>query len=149
MQVNSNKIHSIGSDALAEEELLSGKTARLVILVFALNMVSAALFIYLINRPVYDEPYNIFDVHTYATQGLSLETLLSHRNPPGPTGFLWMAAGVRLLRGEECQAQQIPGILVWSFAGHDGFSARDGSHGDFTHRSSLTPLCCIRSSLLD
>jgi hypothetical protein len=113
MQANSNKIHSIGSDALAEEELLSGKTARLVILVFALNMVSAALFIYLINRPVYDEPYNIFDVHKYATQGLSLETLLSHRNPPGPAGFLWMAAGVRLLRGEELRDARITILVSW------------------------------------
>src|ERR1700681_4692358 len=113
MQANSNKIHSIGSDALAEEVLLSGKTARVVILVFALNMVSAALFIYLINRPVYDDPYNIFDVHKYATQGLSLETLLSHRNPPGPAGFLWMAAGVRLLRGEELRDARITILVSW------------------------------------
>src|SRR6478735_11649198 len=72
---------------------------RLVILIFALNVISAALFIGVVDRPVYDDKYNFRDVQLYAHNGLSVATLLAHRNPPGPTSFLWMAAGVRLLRG--------------------------------------------------
>src|SRR5580693_8899221 len=97
----------------AAEQLWSGKLVRFVIVVFALNVISAALFIGMVNRQVYDEPYNIFDVHNYATRGFSMETLLSHRNPPGPTGFLWMAAGVRLLRGEELRDARIATLTSW------------------------------------
>jgi hypothetical protein len=95
------------------EQVWSAKLTRFVIVVFALNVVSAALFIGMIHRQVYDEPYNIFDVHNYATRGLSMETLLSHRNPPGPTGFLWMAAGVRLLGGEELRDARIATLMSW------------------------------------
>jgi hypothetical protein len=86
---------------------------KLIILVFALNVISAALFIGLINRPVYDDQYNIFDVQSYAREGLSVATLLSHRNPPGPISFLWMAAGVRLLGGEELRDVRIATLLSW------------------------------------
>lgn len=87
------------------------RTTRFVVLVFALNIISAGLFIALVHRPVYDDPFNVFDVHNYATRGLSMETLLSHRNPPGPTGFLWMAAEVRLLGGNELTDARIA-VLV-------------------------------------
>ena len=97
----------------ANEPSDSGTISRLVIGLLLLNLISAALFIGLVNRPVYDEPYNIFDVHNYATRGLSMETLLSHRNPPGPTGFLWMAAGVRLLSGSELRDARIAVLLSW------------------------------------
>jgi hypothetical protein len=55
---------------------------------FVLNVISATLFIGFVRRPVYDDPFNIYDVHNYAAKGFSMDTLLSHRNPPGPTGFL-------------------------------------------------------------
>lgn len=97
----------------AAEQGWNEKLSRLVALVFALNMLSAALFIGMVNRQVYDEPYNIFDVHNYATRGISMETLLSHRNPPGPTGFLWMAAGVRLLGGDELRDARIATLISW------------------------------------
>jgi hypothetical protein len=86
---------------------------RFLIFLFVLNVISAALFIGFVNRPVYDEPYNIFDVHNYATRSLSVDTLLSHRNPPGPTSFLWMAAGVRLLGGEELRDARIAILMSW------------------------------------
>ena len=86
---------------------------RFFILLFVLNVISAALFIGFVNRPVYDDPFNIFDVHNYASRGLSVDTFLSHRNPPGPTGFLWMAAGVRLLGGEELRAARIAILVSW------------------------------------
>jgi hypothetical protein len=97
----------------AEEEQWNRRTARFVILIFALNVISAALFIGLVQRPVYDDPYNVFDVHNYATRGLSMDTLLSHRNPPGPTGFLWMAAGVRFLGGNELTDARIAVLVGW------------------------------------
>ncbi len=89
----------------------------IIILALVLNMISAALFIGLVNRPVYDDPYNIFDVHIYATRGLSVDTLLSQRNPPGPTSFLWMAAGVRLLGGGELRNARIANLMSWLLLG--------------------------------
>src|SRR5947209_6201667 len=89
----------------------------IIILALVLNLISAALFIGLVNRPVYDDPYNIFDVHNYATRGLSVDTLLSQRNPPGPTSFLWMAAGVRLLGGDELRNARIANLMSWLLLG--------------------------------
>jgi hypothetical protein len=85
----------------------------LLILLFVLNLISAALFIALVNRPVYDDPLNMFDVHNYATKGLSVDALLSHRNSPGPTSFLWMAAGVRLLGGQQLRDARIAVLISW------------------------------------
>ncbi len=89
----------------------------IIILALVLDLISAALFIGLVNRPVYDDPYNIFDVHNYATRGLSVDTLLSQRNPPGPTSFLWMAAGVRLLGGGELRDARIANLMSWLLLG--------------------------------
>jgi hypothetical protein len=86
---------------------------QFLILLLVLNVISAALFIGFVNSPVYDDPPNILDVHNYATKGLSLDTLLSQRNPPGPTSFLWMAAGVRLLGGEELRDARIAVLVSW------------------------------------
>jgi hypothetical protein len=86
---------------------------RLIILVFALNVISAALFILLVNRPVYDDIYNTFDVHTYATQGVSLATVRANRNPPGPVSFIWMAAAVRLFGGDELLDARAAILFSW------------------------------------
>jgi hypothetical protein len=101
----------------AAEKLSSEKIRRIVILVFSLNVISAALFIGLVNRPVYDDPFNIYDVHNYATHGLSVDALMSQRNPPGPTSFLWMAAGVRLLDGDELRDARIASLASWALLG--------------------------------
>lgn len=96
-----------------EAHAWSQRYLRLVIIAFVLNAISATLFIGLINRPVYDDRYNMFDVRSYAHSGLSVATVLSQRNPPGPTSFLWMAAGVRLLGGEELRHARIAALLSW------------------------------------
>jgi hypothetical protein len=96
-----------------EERALGGNYFRPIILLFSLNVVSALLFMSLVNCPVYDDKYNISDVHAYASKGFSVATLLAHTNPPGPTSFLWMAAGVRLLRGEELLDGRIAVLLSW------------------------------------
>jgi hypothetical protein len=120
MHANSGQSLPVPSDSIsngagpsAGEQVRNGKIARFALQIFALNVLSATLFISMVNRQVYDEPYNIFDVHNYAARGLSMETLLSHRNPPGPTGFLWMAAGVRLLGGEELRDARLATLMSW------------------------------------
>src|SRR2546425_9665146 len=95
----------------------SSRISRFIIVLFAANVISVVLFIGLVNRPAYDDPYNIFDVHNYATRGLSVGTLLSQRNPPGPTSFLWMAAGVRLLGGDELRDARIANLMSWLLLG--------------------------------
>jgi hypothetical protein len=86
---------------------------KLVIIAFALNVISAALFIGLVNRPVYDDKFNFRDVEIYAHHGLSVASVLSQRNPPGPTSFLWMAAGVRLFGGGELHDARIANLISW------------------------------------
>ena len=88
---------------------------RLVFTAFVLNLLSAFLFIDVVNRPVYDDPYNISDVHNYAANGVSITTLRSQRNPPGPLSFLWMAAAVRLVGGEELRAARLGSVASWIF----------------------------------
>lgn len=96
-----------------EGDAWSRRYLRLVIIAFVLNVISATLFITLINRPIYDDRYNMVDVQSYAHSGLSVATVLSQRNPPGPTSFLWMAAGVRLFGGEELRHARIAALLSW------------------------------------
>jgi hypothetical protein len=104
-----------GQDFQTEGDAWFERHLNLVILVFALNVLSSALFIGLVNRPVYDDHHNISDVQSYAHKGLSIATVLSQRNPPGPTSFLWMAAGVRLLGGDELRDARIATLLSWAF----------------------------------
>jgi hypothetical protein len=100
-------------DCQIEGQSWTRRYLSLVIIAFALNLVSAALFIGFVNRPVFDDKYNVSDVQTYAHKGLSVATVLSHRNPPGPTSFLWMAAGVRLLGGGELRDARIANLISW------------------------------------
>ncbi|MGA8220164.1 MAG: hypothetical protein WB780_00810 [Candidatus Acidiferrales bacterium] len=86
---------------------------RLIAIVFVLNVISAALFMHFVDRPVYDDQYNIYDVHAYATKGLSVPAIHAQRNPPGPASFLWMAAMVRLLAGDELLDARIGALLSW------------------------------------
>jgi hypothetical protein len=90
---------------------------RLAVLLLALNLVSAALFITLVNRPVYDDGFNLFDVHNYAEKGITLDTLRSQRNAPGPTSFVWMATAVRLIGGNELRDARIGALLSWLLLG--------------------------------
>ena len=86
---------------------------QLILAIFALNAISAALFIHFVNRPVYDDPYNILDVHTYATRGLSVSTIRANKTPPGPTTFAWIAIAVRLLGGEQLRDARIGALVSW------------------------------------
>jgi dolichyl-phosphate-mannose-protein mannosyltransferase len=96
---------------------LRSPSLRFVVLVFVLNLISAALFIARVNRPVYDDGFNIFDVHNYAAKGVTLDTLRSQRNAPGPTSFVWMATSVRVLGGNELCDARIGALLSWVLLG--------------------------------
>jgi hypothetical protein len=100
-------------DCCTEGRAWARRYFKLLIVAFVLHITSAALFIGLVNRQVYDDKYNIHDVRLYAHHDLSVETVRSHLNPPGPTGFLWMAAGVRLLGGNELRDARIANLVSW------------------------------------
>jgi 4-amino-4-deoxy-L-arabinose transferase-like glycosyltransferase len=91
----------------------SSRCFQLVILVFALNLLSAGLFIAFVNRPVYDDQYNIVDVHNYAQHGVTATSLRAHINAPGPASYIWMATVVRLLHGDELRDARIGSALSW------------------------------------
>lgn len=108
-------------------------------LLLVLNLASAALFIALINRPVYDDGFNIFDVHNYAANGLSLDTLRSQRNAPGPTSFIWMAAAVRLIGRNELRDARIGTFLSWLLLGIGVLlGARFSRYPELWHGALLT-----------
>ena len=90
---------------------------RLLIVLFVLNVISAAIFIGLVNRSVYDDKVNMYDVHNYATNGLSVNTVRSQRNARGPTSFEWMAQFVRMLKGSELRSARLGALVTWVLLG--------------------------------
>jgi hypothetical protein len=86
---------------------------KIIISVFALSICSALLFILLVNRPVYDDVFNILDVKAYAHNGVSVSTVRAQRNPPGPGSFIWMAVGVRLLGDGELRDARLGVLFSW------------------------------------
>jgi len=103
--------------AVAEGQPRRGSLLRVSVLVFVLNLISATLFIAFVNRPVYDDGFNIFDVSNYAAKGVSLSTLRAQRNAPGPGSFLWMAGAVRLVGGDELRDARIGALFSWLLLG--------------------------------
>jgi hypothetical protein len=89
----------------------------LAIFFLILNAISALLFIRFVDRPIYDDAYNILDVHRYASEGVSVDTVRRSVNAPGPTSFVWMAAGVRLLGGNELRAARLAALSSWLLLG--------------------------------
>ena len=82
-----------------------------------LNAISALLFIGFVKHPIYDDVYNVLDVHRYASEGVSVDTVRRSVNAPGPTSFLWMAAAVRLLGGNELRAARLGALSSWLLLG--------------------------------
>jgi hypothetical protein len=106
------------NQALASDTWLDGWPGwRTLLAVLVLNVISAILFIKFVNRPVYDDQFNISDVHMYATQGVSVASIRSNKNPPGPTSFAWMAATVHFLGGDELRDARIGALLSWILLG--------------------------------
>lgn len=90
---------------------------RLAVLLLLLNLVSSTLFIALFNHPVYDDGYNLSDVHNYAVKGITLDTLRSQRNAPGPGSFIWIAFAVRVIGGNELRDARIGALFSWMLLG--------------------------------
>lgn len=86
---------------------------QIVVLTFVVTILSSILFMSLVNRPVYDDVYNIFDVHAYAQNGVSICSLAAQRNAPGPASFIWMAVGVRILHIGELRAARLSVLFSW------------------------------------
>ena len=84
-----------------------------VTLIFGFSALSAILFMVSVRRPVYDDQFNIFDVHAYADDGISVATIRAQRNPPGPMGFIWMAAAVRLVGHDELLDARMAVLFSW------------------------------------
>jgi hypothetical protein len=93
------------------------KYYRLAVLLFALNVISALLFILYVNHMYYDDQYNLSDVHRYASEGLSADSIKAHINPAGPTGFVWMAAAVRLFPENELRSARAAILISWLLLG--------------------------------
>lgn len=83
------------------------------LLLLALNTISSLLFMAKITRPVFDDQYNIVDVKRYAAEGLTLDAVKTHVNPPGPTSFVWMAEPVRALGGDALRDARLGALASW------------------------------------
>lgn len=90
-----------------------GALPPIIVSIFTCSVLSTILFIIFVNRPVYDDSFNIFDVHAYAQKGVSVASVSAQRNPPGPASFIWMAAGVLLLDGEELRDARLAVLASW------------------------------------
>jgi hypothetical protein len=84
-----------------------------VLFVFAINALSAILFMFSVRRPVYDDGVNMNDVHAYAAHGISIVSIQAQRNPPGPTSFIWMATAARLLGHDELLDARMAVLFSW------------------------------------
>jgi hypothetical protein len=94
-----------------------GKYFRLAVLLFALNVISALLFIVFINHMYYDDQYNLADVHRYASEGFSADSIKAHINPAGPTGYVWMAIAARLFPENELRSARAAALISWLLLG--------------------------------
>ena len=90
---------------------------HLAVFFLILNAISALLFIGFVKQPIYDDSYNVLDVHRYASEGVSANTVRRSANAPGPTSFFWMAAAVRLLGGNELRAARLGALSSWLLLG--------------------------------
>ena len=114
---------------------------RVAVLVFVFNLISAALFLVYVNRPVYDDGFNIFDIHNYRSNGVSLDTRRAQRNAPGPTSFIWMAGAARLIGANELRDARIGALFSWILLGVGVFlGARFSRNPDLWYAALLVSL---------
>ena len=106
-----------GSSTIALGQAWIGKYYRLTVFLFILNAISAFLFILFVNRMAYDDRYNLADVHRYAIEGVSADTIRAHINPAGPTGFIWMAVATRMFPANELRSARGAILISWLLLG--------------------------------
>jgi hypothetical protein len=90
---------------------------EVAIVLLIINTISALFFIGLVNRPVFDDPNNFPDAQRYATDGVSLGTVRQHINPTGPTSFIWMAVGIRIIGGNGLRDARLAVLFSWLLLG--------------------------------
>ncbi len=90
---------------------------QLALILLILNAVSAAFFIAVVRRPVFDDTVNFLDVHRYATQPVTFEAIRHHINPTGPGSLLWMAGAARILGHDALLDARIAVLLAWLLLG--------------------------------
>ena len=78
-----------------------------------MNTVSSLFFIHFVRRPVFDDSNYLRDVHRYATEGVSVDSIRRNITAPGPTSFVWMAAAVRALDGNELRDARLACLTSW------------------------------------
>jgi hypothetical protein len=93
------------------------KYSDAAIFLFVLNVVSALLFIVFVNRAAYDDLHHMPDVHRYASEGVSVSSLRTHINAPGPTAYIWMATAVRIFPGNELRSARAAILVSWLLLG--------------------------------
>lgn len=86
---------------------------RLAIVFLLVNAVSSLFFIHFVRRPVFDDSNYLQDVHRYATEGVSVDSIRRNITAPGPTSFIWMAAAVRALDGNELRDARLACLTSW------------------------------------
>ncbi len=89
----------------------------LTVLLFILNTLSALLFILFVNHVAYDDANHLPDVHRYAREGVSANSIRAHINAPGPTAYLWMAVAVRMFPGNELRSARAAILVSWLLLG--------------------------------
>ena len=62
---------------------------------------------------MFDDPNNLPDVHRYATEGVSIQTIYRQINPTGPTSFIWMGEASRIFGGSELEVARIAALTSW------------------------------------
>ena len=90
---------------------------RLTVLLFFLNTLTALLFILFVNHADYDEVYHLPDVHRYAHEGVTANSIRAHINAPGPLAYLWMALAVRMFPGNELRSARASILVCWLLLG--------------------------------
>jgi hypothetical protein len=94
-----------------------GKYYRLAVLLFALNAISALVFILFVNRMAYDDQSYRADLHRYDGEGVSANGIRAHINPASPTGFIWMALAARMFPADELQSTRAAILIGWPLLG--------------------------------
>jgi hypothetical protein len=84
-----------------------------LVVVFAINALSAILFMLVVNHPVFDGGSNLHDVHAYVVHGISVASIHAQHNPPGPLSFIWMAIAVRLTGHYELLTAGMAVLFSW------------------------------------
>ena len=65
----------------------------------------------------YDDVYHLPDVHRYAGEGVSANSIRAHINAPGPTAYIWMAMAVRMFPGDELRSARAAILVSWLLLG--------------------------------